>query len=138
MRRRAGSPANFITYKVLGLRNGGIVGRYTCILLTFSVTGALHVWIDMGFGIPWLESGSMQFFCMQTIGIMIEDAVHAMFKSVVGSKEGKRNGVVNVLGFLWFLAWMSWSMPIWIFPSIQRNSGMKLLPFSLLGIFIKL
>lgn len=92
----------------------------------------------MGFGILWFESGSMRFFCMQTIGIMIEDAVHAMFKSVVGSKEGKRNGVVDLLGFLWLLAWMSWSMPVWIFPSIQRNTGMKLLPFSLLGMFIKL
>jgi hypothetical protein len=137
MRRRAGSPAHFVTYTILGLRKGGLVGRYTCILLTFSVTGVLHIWIDMGFGIPWYKSGSMQFFWLQTAGILIEDGLHAMCKSLVSGKEKRRRRTVDVLGVLWVLAWMSWSMPIWIYPSIQRNTGMKLLPFSLLGLFIK-
>ncbi|KAE9363281.1 hypothetical protein N431DRAFT_297366, partial [Stipitochalara longipes BDJ] len=119
LRRKAGSPAHFVTYNVLKLRKGSIIGRYTCILLTFAISGVLHIWIDMALGISWHESGAMRFFCMQTIGIAIEDAVHATLPSVKGDGQKSRSWILGVLGFLWFLAWMSWSMPIWIYPTLQ-------------------
>jgi hypothetical protein len=121
LRRRRGSPAHFVTYKILGSRKGGLIGWYAFTLLTFSVTGAVHI-IDMGFGIPWYESGSMHFFCVQTLRIMIEDAVHAIYRSLMGDRQIRKSWVIDVFGFLWFLAWASWSMPIWIYPSIKGNT----------------
>ena len=136
MRRRGGSPAYFITYNILGLRKGGIVGRYLCVLLTISVTGLFHIWIDVGFGVPWYESGSLHFFALQSVGIMIEDAVQTLSQSMFGDKLRRESLLFSVLGYIWVLSWMAWSMPIWIYPTIQRNAGIKLLPISFIGLFL--
>ncbi|TVY68969.1 hypothetical protein LSUE1_G008778, partial [Lachnellula suecica] len=73
-------PADFIDTHVLqpltgplpsSLKRLGI--RYTKILISFAVSGAMHVFADTGGSVSASESGAMKFFCVQAAGIAAED-----------------------------------------------------------------
>ncbi|KAL8826942.1 MAG: hypothetical protein Q9170_007209 [Blastenia crenularia] len=94
LRRGCGSIAHAIAYSLLKLERGGFAGRYLFVLLTFAISGVFHTLSDFSQGIPWQESGAMQFFCIQALGIMIEDFVQAIFsprEKTNGAGEGPRS-----------------------------------------------
>lgn len=137
LRQILSSPARFTTYTILGLRKGGLLGRYTFIFLTFLLSGLLHICSDLTAGHSWRVSGGMRFFCVQTLGIMLEDAVQAAYRALqrFTAKGPKRNEVSSLeraVGYLWVLVWMMWSVPAYAYPSARRNKGEGVLPFSLL------
>lgn len=137
LRRGCGSIAHAITYTLLRLRRGGFIGRYLFILLTFAISGVFHTFSDISQGIGFKESGAMIFFCIQALGIVVEDGVKAMVRS---PKEGEQRGNVlfgwrKVTGYLWVLLWLSWTTPKWTYPMMQRDSGGPILPFSLVAVF---
>ncbi|PYH94737.1 hypothetical protein BO71DRAFT_483561 [Aspergillus ellipticus CBS 707.79] len=136
IRRGCSSIAHFITYSTLNLRKGGIMGRYLFIFLTFVVSGVFHFLADIMMTIPWQESGAMYFFCIQTLGIILEDGVQAIYQS--RGKGCTTTGVprfwVRFLGYVWVIVWLSWSTPVWTYPTMQRDDGSRILDFSLLGL----
>ncbi|KAI4260129.1 MAG: hypothetical protein L6R42_004203 [Xanthoria sp. 1 TBL-2021] len=135
VRRGCGSIAHAITYRSLRLNHGGFLGRYIFILLTFAVSGAFHTCSDVSQGVPLRESGAMSFFCIQTLGIMIEDGVQALCLSRV-DKTWRRQRVHllrRLIGYLWVAAWLVWTTPSWTYPMIRRDRGGRLLPFSVLA-----
>lgn len=77
----------------------------------------------------------MQFFCIQTLGIMLEDAVQALYWSYRGEKVGASPWAATALGYLWVVAWMVWTSPVWIYPSMQRDQGGRILPVSIISLF---
>ena len=95
---------------------GTIVARYSKILFTFAVSGALHVASDFGGGVPLTESGALRFFCTQTIGIMLEDSVQEIYRRVFRKKENK---LAKAIGYIWVVAFLSWSTPVWVYPVVR-------------------
>ena len=148
MRQTLTSSARFVTYSVLRLRRGGVTGRYTFTFFTFLLSGLMHVCGDMAAGIPFAVSGVVQFFAIQALGIMIEDAVQHMWgrasQSSGSSHDGKRKGAKGedgpelwkrVVGYVWVAVWMAWSVPVWSYPAARRSSGEGVLPMSLIEHF---
>ena len=132
-RQKIGSPAYYTTYSLLGLQKGGLVARYTLILLSFTVSGLVHVAEEYGAGVPLHQSNSMRFFCMQTLGIMSEDGVQALFH---WSNADRKRSWTRAVGYIWVILWISWSSPAWYYPKLRLNNGSQrdqILPFTLLG-----
>lgn len=66
---------------------------------------------------------------------MLEDAIQALFRSYRGEKGGASPWAARALGYLWVVAWMVWTTPVWTYPSMQRDKGERILPFSLMDLF---
>ncbi|KAH8883275.1 hypothetical protein GQ53DRAFT_664035, partial [Thozetella sp. PMI_491] len=136
VRRGCSSPSYLITYSYLGLRRGSLVGRYVFLFLVFAISGIFHAFSDtLTQRIPWEESGAMTFFCLQAVGIMIEDAVQALdrqWKPLLLQAHGKKAwGLVNTwTGYLWVVLWLVWSSPVWIYPHMRRDKGDPIIDFS--------
>lgn len=139
-RQRLSGPANFMTNDLLGLQKGTLVARYTAIFLTFLLSGFMHLAADLASGIPWQQSGAIRFFCIQVIGIMLEDGVQAIYRSARGLHRSPGNRSpgqpplwTRLIGYIWVLAFLSWSSPAWIYPTLRMNKGEDkdvVLPFS--------
>lgn len=117
---------------MLGLKRGGIVARYVNVFLTFAVSGLLHVAEEYGTGVTLAQSGSMRFFCTQALGLMFEDAVTALVHACFGRKKRRWTRVV---GYVWFVCWMAWTSPSWLYPKLRNNQGGekdRMLPFSIM------
>ena len=71
---------------------------------------------------------------MQAIGIMMEDAVQAIYRWYHGQKRttASPRGWKRAFGFVWLLLWLIWTTPVWTYPVAQRSSGEGILPVSLL------
>lgn len=65
---------------------------------------------------------------------MLEDAIQALYRSYRGEKAGASPRAATALGYLWVLAWMVWTTPLWTYPSMQRGKGERILPFSLMNL----
>lgn len=133
IRRGCSSIAHFVTYPCLNLKKGSLLARYTFITNVFIVSGIFHALSDGTQGIPSSESGAMSFFCMQAAGIMFEDTLQALFKRVAkieGDKISKSQRMqMRTFGYVWVMAWLTWTSPIWIYPAIQRDKGTPIIPF---------
>ena len=130
------SPARLVTYSVLGLRKGGLAGRYLSILLTFFLSGVLHMCGSSAYGIPWHESGAVRYFCMQALGIVIEDAVQAGYIAITGSDDRRQGGRPSLwkrfLGYIWVACFQAWSMPVYWYAGARRDGGEGMLPVEII------
>ena len=91
----------------------------------------LHYICDYAKGLSWQQAGALRFFCTQAFGIMIEDAVQAIYRSVTGEKkDGQRvQAWKRVVGWIWVVVFLLfWSTPAWMFPGAVGQD--KLTPFS--------
>ncbi len=134
IRRGCSSIAYFVTDSCLHLKKGGLIRRYQFLFLTFAVSGIFHTFSDITQGIPWRESGAMEFFCVQTLGIMLEDAVQALYRARRVNRSEKSHTAANALGYVWVVAWLVWSTPRWTYPIMQRDTGGRILPLSPIGL----
>jgi hypothetical protein len=135
------SPAKFIVFRVLRLRRQSLLARYIYAAIVFFLSGCMHVCGEVTAGIPLWESGVIQIFTTQALGLLIEDLVKGFYGLLVpdgggGGRRGgdrARDGVAvwkRVVGFVWVSAWMAWSMPVWTYPATRRSQGEGVLPFS--------
>lgn len=133
LRRGMGSVAYVFTHKCLHLPRHTKLSRYVHMTTVFAVSGVFHALCDLTQGIPLKESGAMQFFVVQALAIMFEDSVTALLASLtesVGVPKPFNLLVVasKVFGYCWVVAWLAWSTPIWIFPTLQRDEGNPIIP----------
>ncbi|KAI1079751.1 membrane bound O-acyl transferase family-domain-containing protein [Whalleya microplaca] len=82
--------SKYLIYNVLRLRRGSRIVRYTRVWLIFVISGIWHVAIDFSSGIPARESGAFRFFCIQPLGIVIEDVIGSVYQVDT-----------HYLGFIW-------------------------------------
>jgi Membrane bound O-acyl transferase family len=136
------SIGKFLVEDILCLKNHRLIARYSKILATFFVSGLLHLVGDLALGMSVSESGSVRFFCMQALGIAIEDSVQAIFHAVCGGK-GRMNASTQAwarsIGYVWVVAFLAWSTPVWVYPAICINKGGandRILPFSMLRLLL--
>jgi hypothetical protein len=117
-----------MTHTILLIPKGTLVARYSNIFFAFVVSGMLHTFADFGGGMKLEESGAWKFFCVQVVGIMLEDAVQALFLKFYGNRG---NVLKKTVGFVWVVAFLSWSTPVWQYPSFRaRDKEDYLLSFA--------
>ncbi len=90
-------------------------------------------------GYTWEQSGSIRFFCTQAFGIILEDGVQALFGRVLpGCKETSAYQLFSkAAGYVWVSAFMVWSTPGWMYPSLYANKGEQkdmIVPYSVVGV----
>ncbi|PTB66754.1 hypothetical protein BBK36DRAFT_3899 [Trichoderma citrinoviride] len=130
--RKSAVPPIYTTYSLLGLKKGGIAGRYMFILLTFTVSGLFHLFgEEYPGGIRWDQSGTLRFYSIQALGFMIEDAVQAIWSR---GFKGQYSRWTTAVGYVWVLFWIFWTSPAYFYP-LQLNVTEKkpVLPFSVVG-----
>ncbi|KAH7417743.1 membrane bound O-acyl transferase family-domain-containing protein [Cadophora sp. MPI-SDFR-AT-0126] len=140
VRDPCGQPAAFITHSALGLplNNRNVATRYSKLILSFMLSGLVHAAADLAAGIPFEESGSLQFFLTQAVGIMVEDTVRTLWGDgkVTDIPQPKRLWYI-VVGYVWVGFWLFWTTPIWSYPSARYYNGSSFLPFSVLRPLLK-
>ena len=129
---------------MLSLPRRSLAARYTAILLTFFISGNIHVLLDWKNGIALADTTAHRLFLMQTVGIMAEDGAEWAFhrwkkgraQSGVEVKTEGKGGVEKaarwqrVLGYVWVVAFLAWTTPSWSYANFRHN-GDRLVPFSL-------
>ena len=163
-RSKLSNPSQYITYKILRFQRGSFVGRYLAIILKFAMSGLMHLCGEIAVGLHWHDSGALQFFCTQALGLMIEDQAQLFYRYLkndrqegeqaqqqskkrsdpahrVGGKwhEGSSTKINQrpplrnrLIGYVWVVVWMVWSMPVWTYPTSRLNGGEAVLPFGVL------
>ena len=137
-RQTFGGPARSLVQDVLHLPQDSLSARYSKILVTFYISGLLHLSTDVAIGIGWGESGAIRFFCMQAVGILIEDSVQALYRRIDPETQRPlpRQMLVRMIGFVWLGCFLAWTTPVWAYPAMRRNQGEPkdmVLPFSVIG-----
>ena len=138
LRLKFSSPADFFVYDALRMRKGTFAARYGHLILVFLVSGVFHQILEVVQGLRFRESGAIQFFLTQVLGIVIEDAIQATYRSVYSLRRDESRSPptwARWLGYIWVFVFLVWSEPVWSYPTIRANTGSyedELLPFSLL------
>ncbi|ORY04455.1 membrane bound O-acyl transferase family-domain-containing protein [Clohesyomyces aquaticus] len=146
-------PAKYLTFRLLRLPRRSLISRYILTTIVFVLSGCMHLCADTAAGIPISESGVVRFFATQALGLVIEDFVQGAWRIVEEEggkswtlppiwrarwKAPKKSGVrwwQKGIGYVWVVAWLAWSMPVWTYPAARRSQGEGILPFSILEHF---
>lgn len=118
------SVAHFLSHDIFKFPRGTPVARYVRFLTVFLISGVAHLFIDTAAGIPSHESGAIQFFCMQVLGILIEELVAGVYRR--GCKtSGRRLPTLfeKLIGYAWVGAFLVWSVPAYMYPMLYRSTG---------------
>lgn len=140
LRKYFTSIADLIVYKALRLPKGKLFTRYLHLSLVFLVSGLLHTYIEFTEGLPARQSGQIQFFATQVVGIMLEDIVQAVYRAMRGVKWGTPpTPVTRAVGYVWLAVFLWWSTPVGFYPMqrISRCDNNEILPFSLFASILK-
>jgi hypothetical protein len=68
------------------------------------------------------ESGSIRFFCVQAVGIMIEDGAQELYRRIYGKATANSGSPLwtKLVGYIWVVAFLTWSTPAWIYPHLRH------------------
>jgi len=92
----------------------------------FFLSGVLHTIAEFGGGLDDLSrSGTLMFYCMQPLGIILEDGAQAAYRPFLGTNIG--NGSLSwtrLLGYIWVVGFLLfWTTPMWFVPMGQATVG---------------
>ncbi|MCJ1267838.1 hypothetical protein MMC22_007724 [Lobaria immixta] len=138
-RQKVSDLVDFFLHTVFQRSKKTTTTKYLSFLLHFFLSGLLHAGTDMASGAPWQETGAIQFFCMQTVGIALEEGVQHIYHSAFQSRHPSTMLWARILGYVWVILFLAWSIPVWLYPSICRirsGSADALLPFSIIAVFV--
>ncbi|PYH91331.1 hypothetical protein BO71DRAFT_53019 [Aspergillus ellipticus CBS 707.79] len=103
--------------------------RYFRLVFAFTVSGVVHLLMDVGFGVSIEKSGALLFFVLQVLGIVLETVVVVVSAPVRDRMPlWMRRGV----GYAWVAAFMVWTAPVWINPILVQlySDGVRMMsPF---------
>jgi hypothetical protein len=108
--------------------------------LTLTLPGVVHYIADLTAGHKFSQYGAMKFYCIQFLGIIIEDSTQQIYR-VLGGKPGSI--WTRIVGYIWVVAFLLfWSCPIWFWPQVyqagirteeEKRVYGKLAPFPVFG-----
>jgi hypothetical protein len=140
--------AKFWTHGVLRQKKGTIVARYLNVTLPFVLSGLLHTVLDVCGGVPRNEARTWVFFVLQAVGIMIEDAVEALYSCFTTGKKSAGSSLNNcevprarlqtwhkIVGYVWLYFFMVWTTPAWSYANVRHADPVNnyILLFSVVG-----
>ena len=137
-RQKFSEIVDFVLFRILNISKRNLLTKYSNILLHFLVSGLLHATIDLASDVSWRQSGAVQFFSTQVVGIVLEEIVQHIYLSIFpsGSATDRPTLWARILGYLWLTLFLTWSVPIWIYPMFFRmrgGSADSVLPFSIVA-----
>ncbi|KAH7259548.1 uncharacterized protein BKA55DRAFT_610726 [Fusarium redolens] len=124
---------DFIPDRVLRLRRGTLLSRYSRLILTFFTSALMHRCLHYFYRLEageWYEIET--FFLLQPLAIMFEDAAQAATAHVPLSRPLRW-----IVGFIWLCAFFTWVTPTFLYPTIRVPDPGQLLPFSVVGNLMK-
>ena len=74
----------------------------------------------MGSAVPPSESGAIQFFSTQLIGLILEDFLSPLCKPLWRTRAGRI--VARLLGYFWVISFLAWSGPVRWFSVIRAQT----------------
>ncbi|KAI1033239.1 hypothetical protein LB503_008556 [Fusarium chuoi] len=124
---------DFIPDKVLRLRRGTLLSRYSRLTLAFFASGLMHRCTHYFYRLEARERYEMEtFFLLQPLAIMFEDAVQALLVHILLPRPLRWT-----IGFIWFCAFSIWVTPMFLYPTMRAQDPGQLLPFSVVGHLMK-
>ncbi|KAI3577864.1 hypothetical protein IWW34DRAFT_806452 [Fusarium oxysporum f. sp. albedinis] len=124
---------DFIPDRVLRLRRGTSLSRYSRLILTFFTSALMHRCLHYFYRLEageWYEIET--FFLLQPVAIMFEDAIQAATVRIPLSRPLRW-----IVGFIWLCAFFTWVTPTFLYPTMRVPDPGQLLPFSVFGHLIK-
>lgn len=125
LRSLLSKPAEWVVEDVLGLKVHVIpagqkgrrwLARYAKIMLTFAFSGLLHAFVDSAGECGLFASGTMRFFLVQGVGIVVEDHAQLWFKAATGLGGGSQpTWWSRTLGYTWVAAFQLWAQPGFVY-----------------------
>lgn len=109
--------ADYLADKVIRLRRGTLLSRYSRLLLAFATSGLIHHMGEIAIQTPPGERTQFVFFSSQALGIMFEDAVIGLYKSS-GLKLPRV--LERGIGCVWLLFWLVWTVPAWFYSTARQ------------------
>lgn len=151
IRKPYSNPASLFVEDILGLKTG-LISRHLKLSLTFFLSGLLHLLADLSGGLTVSQSGSLNFFSIQVLGIIIEDFVQFLYRKLTsnGSKKGETKTWEKAVGWAWVVFFfLFWTSPAFYWPHIYKMAdgagerewggrGWKMVPFPIVGRFLSL
>ncbi|KAL4887232.1 membrane bound O-acyl transferase family-domain-containing protein [Aspergillus karnatakaensis] len=113
--------------------------RYAKVGLIFLESAGMHVALDIANGIPFSKSGALPFFCIQALGIAVEDTVINAYHYLRGSNQPNKStpsAIQKIVGYVWVACSMIWTLPAYMYPimaSPDAKSGDAIVPVSLVA-----
>ncbi|KAE8155271.1 membrane bound O-acyl transferase family-domain-containing protein [Aspergillus avenaceus] len=129
------SNADFLTSSILRIPPTSQWACYPRVLFAFTVSGFVHMGMDLAFGVPRAKTGAIWFFCLQAVGVLLEGAFHKVFKTQI---QGMNTVVKRMIGYTWVALFMLWSTPVWLNPimlCLYEDGQWVMSPFIFLGSF---
>lgn len=80
--------------------------------MSFLISGLMHLAMESQHGFKVGEAGSVNFFVIQALGIMLEDLVQAMAQKYFPKMD---QDVKRWIGYLWVVAFLLESTPVWYY-----------------------
>ncbi|MCJ1464148.1 hypothetical protein MMC07_002761 [Pseudocyphellaria aurata] len=139
LRKPLSAFSDVIVFKILRLRKGALVTRYLHLSLVFFFSGVLHEVLHVAQAVPRPYGVELHFYMTQAVGIMLEDIVQAMYRSIRGIQRGTPpTPTTRLVGYIWLALFLSWSSPVWVYIRLRTattDPSQQLLPFSLLSLW---
>jgi hypothetical protein len=92
--------------------------------MAFLISGMIHLTSEFLIN-PVASSGTISFFVINSLGIMVEDFVQYLFPQKLGKSWRK------IIGYIWVTLFFTWITPVWSFPQMRANSTFPL-PFRII------
>lgn len=120
VRNQLEGPARFLTFSILRLPKGSLLARYSNIFFAFLISGIIHLGADRPGALGRQRPINLPFFCIQALGILLEDTVQALYRQARGKEVGFRTPLwARAVGYVWVVAFLVWSTPAWAYPIIR-------------------
>jgi len=89
--------------------------KFIKLYFAFLISGLLHYGGDALLLQDSTKTGAIQFFLLQATAITLETMVFALARKA-GLPGSAHCIYIRLLGYLWVVVWLAFSMPVWIDP----------------------
>jgi len=100
----------------------GLVSRYTRLTLSFAISGVIHLAMLYEHGLTKDEAGSIDFFVIQALGIMLEDLVQAAALKFFPRMDRRTK---RWIGYIWIMVFLLETTPIWYYSRVLHAKTKK-------------
>lgn len=120
LRRLLTAHGKFVANEVLHLQSGTSLAWHVQLYVAFALSGLLHLAGEYRALNNWKTGGAMRFFVLQALAITFEEMV---IKLASRTGFNKTTRASKLIGYVWVLGWMIWTVPSWTGPLAKARIG---------------